>query len=158
MKKLIPLIILAVFILYLWQFSFFGGYTNYESTFYGTRYEDATFINAKYYLDHEPSVLYLEPGDAPYFIHANSSCRYIAALILSRHRDNWNLSNLPQYWDEYHCVAGYQGKYIVMELGGDKALDWLGENQTVRQPLLKILWNNYTVVESKSWRILEKRN
>jgi hypothetical protein len=155
-KKLIPAIILVVFLLYLAEFSFFGNYTNYESTFYGTRYEDATAINAQFHLDREPAVLYLEPGDAPYFIHANSSCRYISALLISRYRDNWNLTNLPQYWDEYHCVASYQGKYIVMELGGDKALDWFGENQTVRKPLLDIIWRNYTVVYNKSWRILEK--
>jgi len=157
MKKLIPAIIIVVFLIYLWQFSFFGNFTNYESTFYGTRYEDGQAINALYHLDQQPSVLYLEPGDAPYFIHANSSCRYIAALIIARYRDNWNLTNLPQYWEEYNCVASYQGKYIVMELGGDKALDWFGENQTVRKPLLDIIWNNYTVVYSKSWRILEKK-
>ena len=156
MKKLIPILILAVFALYLWQYSFFGNFTNYESTFYGTRYEDAQEINARYHLDQQ-QVLYLEPGDAPYFIHANSSCRYIAALVLSRHRDNWNLSNLPQYWEEYHCVADYQGKYIVMELGSDRALDWFGENQTVRKPLMDIIWRNYTVVYAKSWRILEKK-
>lgn len=158
MKKLIPAIILAVFVLYLVEFSFFGNYTNYESTFYGTRYEDATAINAKYHLDQQPSVLYLEPGDAPYFIHANSSCRYIAALLISRYRDNWNLSNLPQYWDSYNCAATYQGKYIVMELGNNDNLDWLGEHQQVRQPLMHIIWNNYTVVYAKSWRILEKKS
>jgi hypothetical protein len=156
MKKLIPIIILVVFLIYLFEFSFFGNYTNYESTFYGTRYEDATYINSVYHLDREPAVLYLEPGDAPYFIHANSSCRYIAPLLIARYRDNWNLTNLPQYWDEYDCITSYQGKYIVMELG-DKQLDWFGEQQKVRQPLLDILWRNYTVVYAKSWRILEKK-
>jgi hypothetical protein len=157
MKKAILFSIAVAAIVYLIFFSWYGSYTLYESTFYGTRMEDAQSINAQWHLDQQPAVLYLEPGDAPYFIHANSSCRYIAPLLISRYRDNWNLTNLPQYWEEYNCIAGYQGKYIVMERG-DPGLDWFGENQTVRQPLLKIIRNNYTVIWDKSWRVLEKKS
>ena len=157
MKKLFPALIFAVVVVYLIYFSWFGSFTDYESTFYGTRMQDAAEINALYHLDMQPSVLYLEPGDAPYFIHANSSCRYIAPLPLIRYRDNWNLSNLPQYWQTYYCVADYQGEYIVMEQGGDKALDWFGESQQVRAPLVGLIKENYTVVYNKSWRVWERK-
>jgi hypothetical protein len=103
-------------------------------------------------------ILYLEPGDAPYFLHVNSSCRFIAPLVLVRYRDDWNTTNLPQYWTEYNCIADYQGKYIIMELGNNPALDWFGENQTVRQPLLNIIRKNYSVVYDYEWRLLERNN
>ena len=155
MKKLIPITILIIFAVYMIGFSWMGYNTNYETTFYGTRMEDAQEINSLYHLDKQPAVLYLEPGDAPYFIHANSSCRYISPLLIARYRDNWNISYLKQYQEEYNCIEAYRGKYIVMELG-NKDLDWFGEYQTVRQPLRNLIMTNYTEVYHKSWRVLEK--
>src|SRR5512138_587157 len=158
MKRFIPAILVIIFVYYLAVFSCVGSFSTYETQFYGPRMEDAQYLNEKYRLDQQPALLYLEPGDAPYFIHANSSCRYIAGLLLSRHRDNWNLSNLQQYRDYESCILNYQGDYIIAELGGDTGMDWIGERQAVHKELMQQLFSNYTVIEKRSWRLLVRKN
>lgn len=158
MRRHIPYILIAVFVYYLAIFSFAGTHTAYETAFYGPRAEDAQYLNDKYHLDRQPAVLYLEPGDAPYFIRANSSCRYVAGLLLSRYRDNWNLSNLKQYHDYEACIRAYDGDYIIAELGGDTGMDWIGERQAVHADLMNQIFSNYTVIEKRSWRLLVRKN
>ena len=155
MTRLISATLLLMLLIGLPLHSALGLYTAYETSFYGTRMEDARAINGQYHLDRQPSVLYIDPGDAPYFIRANSSCRFISPLIVSRYRDDWNLSAYPEYQEEYACIVSYTGKYIVLEKG--TYIDWIGEDQQVRQPFLKQLWANYTVVYNKSWRVLERK-
>ena len=138
--------------------SFFGWYTNYETTFYGTRMQDADTINANWHLDQQPDVLYFEPGDAPYFLHANNSCRYIAPLPEERNRDNWNITYLPQYQEDYICMWNYNGTFVVFELGGNEGLDWVGDHQQVQQTLLNHIYSRYHLVFNQSWRIYEKNS
>jgi hypothetical protein len=158
MKKLIPAAIIFVILVHISLFSIYGWYDKYESQFYESRSATANMLDKEFNLSKQPSLLYLEPGDAAYFFHANSSCRMVAPLVLVRYRDNWNTTNLPQYWEEYNCIANYHGKYIVMELGGDVSMDWFGDNQTVRKPLMDFIKGNYTVVANKAWRIWERNN
>lgn len=158
MRKHIPYIIILVAVYYAMFFSSMGLHTAYEAAFYGPRMEDAQYLNDKYHLNQQPALLYLEPGDGPYFIHANSSCRYVAGLLLSRHRDNWNLSNLKQYHDYETCIREYDGDYIIAELGGDTSMDWIGERQVVHADLMNHIFSNYTVIEKRSWRLLVRNN
>jgi hypothetical protein len=129
--------------------------------YYYAHINDSQIINDQYHLDQQQSVLYLEIGDAPFFFRANSSCRYVNPIMLTRNRPEatkdrpaWDTSYLPQYREEYNCIRDYQGKFIVMQMAGPD--DWLGENVTTMQPLMKIIRTNYTLVYDRSWRIWEK--
>ena len=147
--------ILAAIIIYIPVFSPVGILDAPDNAFYHTRINDSAIINNQYHLDQQQSVLYLDFGDAPFFFRANSSCRYVAPLALARNRPGWNLSGLSQYQEEYSCIKNYQGQFIVME-PDDPIGDWLGENVTTMQPIIKMIRTNYTQVYGGSWRIWEK--
>jgi hypothetical protein len=135
--------------------SAWGWYTTYETNFYGTRMQDADTINANWHLDQQPEVLYLEPGDAPYFIHANSSSRYISPLPVERNRDGWNITYLPEYQEDYNDIWNYNGTFLIEELGGNTGLDWWGDNQQSNKELREHIYSRYHLIFNQSWRIYE---
>jgi hypothetical protein len=143
---------------------------NYERTFWGDneRYATAAFEKLPD-LRNQHSILYLDPGSAPFYFFANSSCRYIAPLVVQRNIVKWNVTNLPEYWEEYNCIMAYQGEYIITDNGG-----WFGvPNQTTRfqigtqEEITSVtedrvhIWDmihrNYTKVYTMAWDIYKRK-
>ena len=154
--KIVHIIVLVV-IVYLCLFASWAILSAPDNSYYQRHVSDAQYIFSRFHIDQQPFVLYLDYGDAPYFLHANSSCRYISPLIVARSRDDHNLSYLPEYQEEYQCVMQYQGQYIIMG-PDDPIADWFGENQTVRATIMEKIHQNYTLAyDSSSWRVLERR-
>lgn len=156
-KNVIPYVILVSFVIYFFFFSMFGFFAISDNSVDRSQTNESAFLISKYHLDEQPSVLYMEFGLAPYFFMVNSSCRYVAPLVLVRNTNYWNISYLKQYQEEYECVKTYQGKYIIMH-HDDPIEDWVGENQSSRAPLIEIIRNNYTVVSNGNWRLWQKKD
>lgn len=135
-----------------------GIMTDYEIKFWDSKEPQADIINQKFHLDQEPALLYLDPGDAPYFFRANSSCRYIAPLPIQRDAPGWDLTGLPQYWEEYDCVMDYTGQYIVFDAGNhyDGITDWFSESFEDRLPIMQKIHSEYQLVYNGSWRIYQR--
>lgn len=136
-----------------------GIVTSYEIAFWGNKEPHADIINSQFHLDDEPSLLYLEPGDAPYFFRANSSCRYICPLPVQRDAPGWDLSGNADYKEEYDCIMGYTGRYIVFDAGNhyDGVTDWFNDNYTHRIPITTKINDEYRLVYSGSWRVFERK-
>jgi len=160
MKSLVPLLCLFSCLL-IWGCLHqpYGAMTAYEITFWGEKEPQADAINALYHLDREPSLLYLDPGDAPYFFRANSSCRYICPLPVQRDAVDWNVNWTAAYREEYDCIMAYDGRYIVFDAGNhyDGVTDWFSESYVDRVPLMEKIHSEYRLVWNGSWRIYQKR-
>jgi len=154
MKHLV--ILLAIFtmlgIWMIWQ-SPRGVVTKAEIHFWNIKDPIADRINEHFDLPDQPSILYLDPGDAVFYFHANSSCRYSSPLVLARDTDTWNTKMLPQYWDQYNCTLGYQGEYIIMDMRDE---NWFFENATDRQPIIEMISRNYSLVFNEGWRVFRR--
>ena len=129
--------------------------TRQDTDFNNARITEAAYLNAEYHLNQRPSILYLEVGDAPFYLRANSACRYTAPLVLVRNKRNWNLTNLPEYWEEYNCAMNYRGKFIVMETNDSE--DWFGDTEPSRQSIMQTITRNYTLVRDNVWRVWERK-
>ena len=164
------LAVLSMFFVFLVMSSYWGAGMQYERSFWGNKEGDAKGAFEKLPdLWNQHSILYLDPGDAPFYFFANSSCRYVCPLIVQRNIDMWNTTGFPQYWEEYNCIMAYQGEYIVMDNGG-----WFGwvnksmfnvvglqrEYTNVTEDRVHI-WGvinaNYTKVYTMSWDIYKKK-
>lgn len=135
-----------------------GMVTEYEIRFWDGKEPQADIINERFHLDQEPALLYLDPGDAPYFFRANSSCRYVCPLPVQRDAPGWDLSGNRDYQEEYDCIMAYTGRYIVFDAGNryDGTTDWFQENSTHRMPITRKIRDEYRLVYNGSWRIYER--
>jgi hypothetical protein len=122
--------------------------------------ENANAIEVKFNLSKEKSLLYLDTGSGPYYVNGvNTSCRYVAPLVLQRANPNRTIvSNLPQYWDQYECVMNYNNKYILADgpLGKDDG--WFGTDTPEKIAIVNKVHDEYTEVFSGAWSVYEKRN
>lgn len=135
-----------------------GFMTDYEIKFWDNKEPQADLINEQFRLDREPVLLYLDPGDAPYFFRAKSACRYVAPLPVQRDAPGWNLSGLEAYQEEYDCIMNYRGRYIVFDAGNhyDGVTDWFSETYSHRVPLMQKIHSEYRLVYNGSWRIYQR--
>jgi hypothetical protein len=135
----------------------FGSFTAFEYSFWQQKEQNADAINAQYNLTNQSSLLYLDPGDAQYYFHANSSCHYIAPMPVERSTKKWNISYLPQFTETYDCIMDYRGKYIVGDITVGQVSGYYGEGILIRQPIMDKLNKEYTPVMDKSWTIYERK-
>jgi hypothetical protein len=91
--------------------------------------KDKIVVQETYHLNQEPSVLYLDHGDAPYYVEAPSACRYVAPLIIQRNWGDRDLTGLPAYTETMNCIMSYKGKYIIL------GTDWFGKHESVNQKI-----------------------
>jgi hypothetical protein len=151
--------IVFMIIIWIWAHCVFTGFiTMQEITFWNGKEPQSDIVNAKYHLDKENEILYLDAGDAPYFFRANSSCRYSTPLPYQRDDPtNWSLEWMPQFQDESGCISNYQGKYIIMDANGNFEFNWIGLDKTNRAGLRKLL-TNYTRIWDRCWFIYQKNS
>ena len=130
-----------------------GSFSEYEYTFWQQKENNADIINSEFNLTNQTKLLYLDPGDAPFYFHANSSCHYITPMPIERSSDRWNMSHLPQYKETRDCILRYQGEYIVADIAGGRSTGYYGEGILKDKDIMELIARNYTMVESKSWDI-----
>lgn len=122
--------------------------------------ENANAIEVKFNLSKEITLLYLDTGSGPYYTNGvNSSCRYVAPLILQRaNPGRLIVSNLSQYWDAYNCTMNYNGKYILADgpLGKDDG--WFGTDSLEKRNIVQKVKSEYTEVFSGAWSVYERKN
>ena len=139
-----------------------GSFTTYEYTFWQQKEKNADEINSQFNLTNQSTLLYLDPGDAPFYFHANSSCHYITPMPIERSTDRWNISHLQQYSETYNCILSYQGEYMVGYIRNpstsqEVSLNYFGEGISIRKDIIQMIDTNYTKVSDKSWEIYKKR-
>jgi hypothetical protein len=154
---LIIVAILLVFPSYVAINSVAGSFTTYEYTFWHQKEQNADLINAQYNLTNQSSILYLDPGDASYYFHANSSCHYITPMPVERSTDEWNLTALWQYNDTHNCIMSYQGEYIVADINGGMVTGYYGKGILIRKEITDMIKANYTLEDSKSWDVYKRK-
>ena len=155
---LIIIAIMLIFPSYIAINSVVGSFTTYEYTFWQQKEQNADEINARYDLINQSSLLYLDPGDANFYFHANSSCHYITPMPVERSTDIWNLTGLWQFNDTHTCIMSYQGKYIVADINGGMVTGYYGKGILIRKEIMDMIKANYTLKDSKSWDVYERND
>ena len=97
--------------------------------FWNERNRGAVEIDARFNLSGQPEMLYLDPGDAPWYFGTPSACRYVAPLPIQRNTPEWDMTGAPGYWDDWTCTMAYQGEYIIANNA------WMKWNLTTHRPL-----------------------
>lgn len=115
--------------------------------------ESVNIINNFTDIKNQSSILYYDPGDAPYYFQSNSSCRYISPLPFQRSSDTWDLSNTQSYKETYECIINYDGKYIITDTG-----NWTIRNTTDNKNVSDIIKTNYKQVWNRGWNIYINKN
>lgn len=133
-----------------------GSFTAYEQGFWQSKETNADIINSELNLTNQTSMLYLDPGDAAYYFHANSSCHYIAPMPVERNNAEWNMSSLHQYKETRDCILTYQGEYIIADTNKSVLDDYYGESIFKDTAIKSMITKNYTLVENKSWDVYRK--
>jgi hypothetical protein len=131
-----------------WGFALAG----FHNTYWDGRDSEASDLNLKYNLSGQPSLLYLDPGDAVWYFHAKSASRYTCPLPVQRDSLNWSMSSYLDYKENYADIVGYNGKYIV---SSDK---WFFQNMTQdKQRIRDKIDLDYVKVDNGTWEIYERR-
>lgn len=151
----IPVAMAGIFIGFLLINCMFGSFTVYEYTFWNQKEMNADSLNSQFDLIGQSSILYLDPGDAPYYFHANSSCHYITPMPVERSTPKWDLSYLPQYKETYSCIMDYEGKYIVSDLKDKR--QYFGEGILKNESIMQKISSEYDEVGSESWTIYKRK-
>ena len=152
----IPVTISLLLISFITITSIFGSFSVYEYGFWHQKETNADAILANVTdLTTQPSLLYLDPGDAVYYFHSNSSCHYITPMPVERNKPGWDLTYLPQYKETYSCIVEYQGKYIISDIKNKS--QYFGAGILNNKTIMDMIERNYTKVESQSWDIYQKK-
>ncbi|MFA5247952.1 MAG: hypothetical protein WCX79_00780 [Candidatus Paceibacterota bacterium] len=121
--------------------------------------ENANAIEIKFNLSKENTLLYLDTGSAPYYFSTNSSCRYVAPLVIQRMNPNRTIvSTLPAYKEEYMCIMNYSNRYILADGPLGKADGWFGLDSIEKKNIVKRVNDEYTEVFSGAWSLYERKN
>jgi len=121
--------------------------------------KNANEMEVKFNLSKEKTLLYLDTGSGPYYTNGvNSSCRYVAPLILQRNNPGRTVvSNLTEYWDAYNCTMDYNERYILADgpLGKDDG--WFGTDSPEKKNIVSKVKSEYNEVFSGAWTVYEKK-
>jgi hypothetical protein len=121
--------------------------------------ENANAIEVKFNLSKEKTLLYLDTGSAPYYFLTNSSCRYVAPLVIQRMNPNRTVvSTLPAYNEEYMCIMNYSNRYILADGPLGKSDGWFGVDSIEKKNIVKKVDDEYIEVFSGAWSLYERKN
>ena len=104
-------------------------------------------------IQNQEHILYLDYGTAPYYFQSNTSCRFIQSLPFQRNSDTWNMTGMPQYWENFKCIMDYQDKYIVMN--NDHFFE---QNTSDNKLVMSKIQTEYKQVWNEGWDIYERRS
>jgi hypothetical protein len=158
-ENLIAAIIVILFVLYCALYSPIGKYGHEEHDMNSYFNNESAKINSQFGLSNQSSILYLDTGSGPYYFNGvNSSCRYVAPLIIQRANPNrTQILSLPQNQDEYDCIMNYTGRYIIADgkLGADDS--WFGNDTYQKQNINLKIANDYIDSHSGGWEVYVKK-
>jgi hypothetical protein len=102
-------------------------------------------------IQHQDHILYLDSGSAPYYFQSNTSCRFIQSLPFKTNSPTWNITDTPQYQENFKCIMGYNDKYIIIdEL-------WFNQNTSDSAQVINKIQTNYKLVYNDGWRVYERK-
>lgn len=138
-------------------FSYYGEQEEKMNKFF---WNDSKIINEQFDLPNQSGVLYMDTGALPYYVNgANTSCRYVAPLVLQRMNPNRTIvSTLPAYNEEFLCVMNYSGAYILADGPLGKADGWFGVDSPEKIAIVNKINTEYKNVHNGAWSIYERRN
>jgi len=102
-------------------------------------------------LSNQDTILYLESGSAPYYFERNTSCRFIQSLPFQMNTEFWDITNTPQYQENYKCIMNYQNKYIIIDE------IWFKQNTSDSKNVMNKIHTNYTLVWTDGWSIYQNK-
>jgi hypothetical protein len=156
-ENLIAATIVILFVLWCFLYSPIGKYGSEERAMNSYFNNESAKIESQFKISDQKSVLYLDTGSGPYYFGVNSSCRYVAPLIIQRANPNrTQILSLPQNRDAYNCIMSYTGRYIIADgkLGANDS--WLGNDTYEKQNINVKIANEYTDVSSGGWEIYRR--
>ena len=120
----------------------FKGYAHWSE-----RESSAADIISRYDVLSQPVTLYLNDGEAAYYMSTKSACRYVGSLP-----PIWNLSGTDTYWEMRNCSLEYTGKYVVV------FPLWVDLNVTTHSELSDKINTEYTKVYSNYWDVYQRKD
>jgi hypothetical protein len=117
------------------QFGELSGYMNF------LKHADSDSKEMKTIVGGEPELLYLDYGEAPFYLRVPNACRYTYPLPVQR-----NLSGDASN-EVIKCIQDYRGRYVITQ----PWLESISINQTVTDYL-----KNSTLVFNKTWQIYRR--
>jgi hypothetical protein len=125
----------------------------YHTSYWDDRSAAAQDLDEKYNISGQDTLLYLDPGDAPWYFRSISASRYICPLPVQRDTNKTALTNTTAYIENCNDIIDYTGKYIV---GVDW---WFFQNMTPdKQVIRDKIDSEYTMVANSSWTIWERKS
>jgi hypothetical protein len=125
--------------------------------------KSANEMEVQFNLSKEKTLLYLDTGSGPHYTNGiNTSCRYVAPLILQRaNPGRLIVSNLTQYWDAYNCTMEYidnrGSRYILADGPLGKEDGWFGMDSVEKRNVANSILENYDEVYSGAWTLYERK-
>jgi hypothetical protein len=156
-ENLVAATVVILFVLYCALYSPISKYGNEEKNMNNFFWNDSAKINEEFDLQNE-TFLYMDTGSGPYYFSGNSSCRYVAPLVLQRNNPNRSVvGTLPQYWEQYGCMMNYTGRYILTDgiLGPSES--WFGNDTIEKQSFIEKVSREYDSVHSAAWQVYERK-
>jgi hypothetical protein len=159
-ENLVAATVIILFIMYACLYSPISKYGNEERQMNNYFWEQSNKINEQFDLVNQPSVLYLDTGSGPYYTNGvNSSCRYVAPLVIQRANPNrTQILELPQNQEEFLCIMNYSGRYVVADgvIGPNDS--WFGNDTYQKAAIIQKLRNEYVSAHSGGWEIYQRKN
>jgi hypothetical protein len=109
---------------------------------------DRAEVQANYSSVLGQKVLYLDSGNAPYYIGAPSACRFISQRVIQRSGQfNPKLVSTDAYKDQMNCITSYSGEFIVMNTR------WFG----IHEPINSKVHDEYKeVYQGTFWNLYQR--
>jgi len=145
-ENLIAVTIVILFILWCFLYSPVGKYGTEEKAMNNYFWNESKTIESQFDFENQ-SVLYMDTGSLPYYTGLNSSCRYVAPLILQRANPNREIiRTLPQYWDQYNCTMKYNGHFILADGPIGPGDSWFGDDTSEKLKIINKIETEYKIV------------
>ena len=130
-ENLVAATIVILFVLWCFLYSPVGKYGHEEHDMNCYFNNESAEINSQFNLSNQSSVSCTSTRDRvrTIFDGVNSSCRYVAPLIIQRANPSRQMVlSLPQNRDGYNCIMNYTGQYIIADgkLGANES--WFGND------------------------------
>lgn len=124
-------------------------WTSGHEGIWGNVEADSQFIKQTYLLDKGESILYMDFGNAAYYLGNPSACRYIVPLTIHHSNPDRDLSGLSEYKQQMECIMNYRGNYIIF------SPQWFGVHEPANT---KIATEYREVYKGDFWNLYQKVN
>jgi hypothetical protein len=157
-ENLVAATVVILFVMYCALYSPISKYGNEERQMNDYFWEQSNKINEEFHFE-DQTVLFLETGSGPYYFSSNSSCKFVAPLVVQRGNPNRTIvMTLPQYHEGVDCILAYDGEYIVADGPLGDPIGWFGTDTVEKKLIVRKILENYTSVHSGGWEVYRKNS